>query len=77
MGRVLITGITGFVGSYLAKRLLDLGYDVYGLFRRKADGDKPKILVETGILASMYEYHLTFNLTRPLRALAIVGGSQA
>ena len=31
---VLITGITGQDGSYLAELLLDKGYDVYGLIRR-------------------------------------------
>jgi len=68
--RVLITGITGFVGPYLAKRLLDLGYEVYGLFRRRADGDKPKRLVETGILAGvkLVEGDIT-NLTSLLFAL--------
>jgi len=29
--RALITGITGFTGTYLAQELLDAGYDVYGL----------------------------------------------
>jgi GDPmannose 4,6-dehydratase len=34
----LITGVTGQDGSYLAKLLLDKGYEVYGLFaRRTAD----------------------------------------
>jgi len=47
--RVLIIGITGFVGPYLARRLLDLNYEVYGLFRRRADGNAPKRLVEMGI----------------------------
>ncbi len=28
--RALITGIVGFAGSYLAKELLDAGYDLYG-----------------------------------------------
>jgi GDPmannose 4,6-dehydratase len=32
--RVLITGITGQDGSYLAELLLDKGYEVYGLVRR-------------------------------------------
>ncbi len=32
--RVLITGITGQDGSYLAEHLLDLGYEVWGLVRR-------------------------------------------
>ncbi len=36
--KALITGITGQDGSYLAKLLLDKGYEVYGLFaRRTAD----------------------------------------
>lgn len=34
MKKVLITGITGQDGSYLAKSLLDKGYKVYGTFRR-------------------------------------------
>jgi len=50
MGRALITGITGFVGPYLARKLLDLDYEVYGLFRRRADGNVPKRLIETGII---------------------------
>lgn len=48
--RVLITGITGFVGPYLAKKLLDLGCEVYGLVRPRADGTRSKRLMETGIL---------------------------
>ena len=34
MKKALITGLTGQDGSYLAKFLLDKGYDVYGTFRR-------------------------------------------
>lgn len=34
--RALITGITGQDGSYLAKLLLDKGYQVYGLLARRA-----------------------------------------
>src|SRR5215831_16326076 len=32
--RVLITGITGQDGSYLAEMLLDKGYEVFGMIRR-------------------------------------------
>lgn len=47
---VLITGISGFVGSHLAKFLLDRKSNVFGLVRRRADGSRPKNLVEKGIL---------------------------
>jgi GDPmannose 4,6-dehydratase len=33
-GRALITGVTGQDGAYLAKLLLDKGYQVYGIYRR-------------------------------------------
>lgn len=39
--RVLITGISGFVGPLLAKKLLSLGYEVYGFYKRRADGYVP------------------------------------
>ena len=32
----LITGITGQDGSYLAELLLEQGYEVYGIMRRKS-----------------------------------------
>ena len=36
MKRALITGITGQDGSYLAELLLEKGYEVYGIMRRKS-----------------------------------------
>ncbi|MEX1375904.1 MAG: GDP-mannose 4,6-dehydratase [Eubacteriales bacterium] len=39
MKRALITGITGQDGSYLADLLLEKGYEVYGLLRRKSVED--------------------------------------
>ena len=36
MKNALITGITGQDGSYLAELLLEKGYDVYGIMRRKS-----------------------------------------
>ena len=39
MKKVLITGITGQDGSYLAELLLSKGYEVYGLMRRKSKVD--------------------------------------
>ena len=35
-GKALITGITGQDGSYLAERLLDKGYEVFGMVRRSS-----------------------------------------
>jgi GDPmannose 4,6-dehydratase len=37
--KALITGITGQDGAYLAKFLLEKGYDVHGLLRRSASAD--------------------------------------
>ncbi len=39
MKNALITGITGQDGSYLAELLLEKGYNVFGLWRRKAVAD--------------------------------------
>jgi UDP-glucose 4-epimerase len=36
---VLVTGISGFIGSNLSKRLVDDGYDVYGLIRHVSRSD--------------------------------------
>ena len=36
MKKVLITGVTGQDGAYLAQSLLEKGYEVYGTFRRTA-----------------------------------------
>ncbi len=47
--RVLITGISGFVGSNMARRLVDEGAKVYGLQRRRADGVLPHNLKKQGI----------------------------
>jgi len=47
--RVLITGISGFVGSYLANFLLDSGAEVYGIIRRRADWSNPQNLMDRGI----------------------------
>lgn len=51
--RIAITGITGFVGSHLARRLRRDGYDVFGLIRRSSYSSIPTRLrdLPTDILA--------------------------
>jgi GDPmannose 4,6-dehydratase len=46
---VFITGISGFVGSNMAKYLLDEGANVFGLVRRRADGSIPQNIKYLGI----------------------------
>ncbi len=41
---VLITGINGFVGSYLAKKVIDLDVSVYGLIRDESKVDSPNLV---------------------------------
>ena len=38
--RVLVTGVSGFIGSHVAERLLAKGYNVRGTVRNKAKGQK-------------------------------------
>jgi len=37
MVKVLVTGILGFIGSHLAEKLVNEGYEVYGIVRRVAN----------------------------------------
>ncbi|MDR0900806.1 MAG: GDP-mannose 4,6-dehydratase [Methanobrevibacter sp.] len=46
---VLITGVSGFVGSYLSSVLIEKGASVYGLIRKKADGSSYKNLTDRGV----------------------------
>jgi GDPmannose 4,6-dehydratase len=50
---ILITGISGFVGSLMARVLADRGANVFGLLRRRADGKIPhnmqRLGLETGV----------------------------
>jgi len=46
---ILITGITGFVGSLMGSHLLEQGADVFGLYRKRADGSIPQNIKYLGI----------------------------
>jgi GDPmannose 4,6-dehydratase len=46
---VLLTGVSGFVGSHMAKHLLSEGANVFGLVRRRADGTTPQNIKYLGI----------------------------
>lgn len=43
MKKVLITGVTGQDGSYLAEQLLDKGYEVHGIIRRSSSFNTSRI----------------------------------
>jgi GDPmannose 4,6-dehydratase len=49
-GSILITGMSGFVAPYIAKKLLDQNYEVIGLQPPEADFRKSKRLKEMGII---------------------------
>ena len=51
---ILITGASGFVGSLLAKKLIDEGANVFGILRRRADGTKPNNLRRIGIAGEVH-----------------------
>lgn len=46
---ILITGITGFIGSHMARYLIDNGATVFGFKRRRADGKIPQNIKYMGI----------------------------
>jgi GDPmannose 4,6-dehydratase len=53
MKKALITGISGFVGPYMAKRLLNSGWEVHGLLRRTSTPTIPDRVAHLGIAGSV------------------------
>lgn len=72
MKHALITGITGQDGSYLAELLLEKGYEVYGIWRRKAT-------VDYGNIEHLKErVHLIYaDMTDPISLISAMRISQA
>jgi GDPmannose 4,6-dehydratase len=46
---ILITGVSGFVGPYIAEELIKRDSNVYGLIRKKANGIVPNNIIDRGI----------------------------
>lgn len=72
MKNALITGITGQDGSYLAELLLEKGYKVYGLMRRKSAVDYGNAAHLTDIVHFIYG-----DLTDPVSLVNAMKQSQA
>lgn len=72
MKKALITGITGQDGSYLAELLLEKGYEVYGIWRRKS-------YVDYGNVAHIKEkiHFIYADMTDPISLITAMKISQA
>lgn len=72
MKKALITGITGQDGSYLSELLLDKGYEVYGIVRRKSTVDYGNVNHLTDRLHFIYA-----DMTDPISLIKAMQISQA
>ncbi len=72
MKRALITGITGQDGSYLAELLLEKGYEVYGIMRRKSVLDYGNVDHIKDIIHFIYA-----DMTDPVSLISAMRISQA
>ncbi|GLC29715.1 GDP-mannose 4,6-dehydratase [Clostridium omnivorum] len=87
MKKALITGITGQDGSYLAELLLEKGYEVYGIMRRKSKVDygniehlKDKVKLIYADMTDIVSLINAINISQPdevynLAAQSFVGAS--
>ncbi|WPX07797.1 NAD-dependent epimerase/dehydratase family protein [Anaerocellum danielii] len=57
MRKILITGATGYIGSNLTKRLVDLGFDVHIIIRKRSKLDKLRDYLDR-IQIFEYDYDL-------------------
>ncbi len=71
MKKAIITGVGGQDGAYLARYLIDLGYEVYGGYRRAVSPNFWR-LNELGILNEPNFRLVEFELTDPFNILSVV-----
>ena len=71
MKKAIITGVGGQDGAYLARYLIDLGYEVYGGYRRAVSPNFWR-LNELGILNEPNFHLVEFELTDPFDILSVV-----
>jgi GDP-4-dehydro-6-deoxy-D-mannose reductase len=62
--RIFITGVDGFIGSWLARTLLERGAEVFGLARR-SEGDKDGIIRFRGEITNRAEVEAAIRESRP------------
>ena len=72
MSNVLITGITGFIGSHLAEELLKKGYKVYGMIRHTSNRNlkhistiRTQAILITGDLTSFHSMKSVIRSANP------------
>lgn len=73
--RVFITGVTGFIGNALSKKLVEKGYDVFGLVRFTSTSSKiPNgVKIVTGDLIDYYSISTAIRLIKPEVVVHLAG----
>ena len=66
MKKVLITGITGYIGGSVAKLLLAKNYEVYGLVRKAEDVSKVEQFGAKAIVGNINDYKLLCDICRDI-----------
>lgn len=59
--KVLITGITGFIGGYLAEKLIEKGYDVYGIVKFVVARDTERLKNVKILTCDISDYNAVLN----------------
>jgi GDP-4-dehydro-6-deoxy-D-mannose reductase len=62
--RILLTGITSYLGSHLANALLNGGYEVVGLKRQSSSLQRNESILPNVMLYNLDETNLTIQLKK-------------